>query len=48
VRAYPAYWYGLAHGRFQGLVDYAGPSHVSRETSASSGVMVSRETKVSV
>ena len=48
IRAYPDRWYGLAHGRFQGWVDYANPLHVSRETSTPPGVMVSRETKVSV
>lgn len=48
VRVYPTYWYGLAHGRFQDLVDYGSRVHVSRETSTPSGVMVSRETKVSL
>ena len=58
VRAYPDHWYGLAHRRFAGATEggvqrvaHIVPSdpshHVSRETSAGSGVMVSRETKLS-
>ncbi|MDB5103356.1 MAG: hypothetical protein JWP91_1045 [Fibrobacteres bacterium] len=46
VRAFPTYWYGLAHKRFLDEVTYSSRSHVSRETSGPSEVMVSRETKV--
>lgn len=47
IRRQPTWWYGLAHRRFRdALVGVEGPG-VSRETLVPSGVMVSRETKVS-
>lgn len=45
VRAYPSFWYGLAHARFKDLLSYESPRDVSRETPIrSSTADVSRET----
>jgi lauroyl/myristoyl acyltransferase len=51
IRRHPTWWYGMAHRRFleapdQRLGSDPGPG-VSRETLMASGVMVSRETKLS-
>ncbi len=48
VRAYPDYWYGLAHRRFKDQISYGEPANVSRETSSLPIQIVSRETKTSI
>jgi hypothetical protein len=45
VRAYPDYWYGLAHRRFKDHALYGVMENVSRETTRRSPLLVSRETK---
>lgn len=47
IGRHPTWWYGLAHRRFKDAPGSIPRSGVSRETLASSGVMVSRETKLS-
>jgi len=47
IRKHPTWWYGMAHRRFLESPPFHSLVGVSRETSTASGVMVSRETKVS-
>ena len=47
IRRHPTWWYGFAHRRFRDASAPVAGSGVSRETLVPSGVMVSRETKLS-
>lgn len=47
IRRHPTWWYGMAHRRFLEAPRAGFNTSVSRETSVASGVMVSRETKLS-